>query len=814
MSTPKSTTSSIRFEPVAASTAPAPSAWLLVLGTIYPAIVIAVELSTRMCAESLFDPMPTYWHTLVVASVPAGNLLLWRASREAAASKLAWLTFANGVAVAVAGFYTLLFLPLLAVAVLVAIVGIGLLPLAPLVSFACALYLRGTLRRRYGTKVAGWPWLGGIASGLLLLGVLDIPSAATRLGIQWAASSDAAERARGLGLLRLLGDDDLLLRLCYDAVGRPTGLLSALVLMSGNARLEPRQRQLAGSPAEAREIYYRVHGVPFNTKPVPFEQGRWSRFGDVQFDNDHGAAQVGGRVKGLEIASSRIDGSISGGDAVAYLEWTMELRNNAPVDREARLQLQLPPGGVVSRATLWVNGEEREAAYAGRGEVRAAYARVAVQQRRDPLLVTSKGADRILAQAFPVPRNGGIIKFRIGMSAPLEMETSSVAKLTLPAVIDRNFSFPSGARHSVWIESKQALAVAATDLVTSSIDDGPFRVTGSLEDRNLSGARPAIRVERGSEVGALTSQLGDGDIVVQEIIANASQPAAALMLVIDASARLGAAMPQLLAALDAIAPSARVGAILASEPVRQVPLALWSGAQQQAIARLLRSASFVGGQDNAPALAQAMQVLEPEPNARLLWIHGPQPVSFRDSAARLEQAITRLSRLPVVTLYAVEAGPNELLPDAPWAWSAGTLPHSGSPQADLSHFLADITGKAGTRIVRRSQGQVADARPRASDHIARVWANERVLELMRADPTANRAAAVALATSYRLVTPVSGAVVLETRQQYEDSGLTPASQATVPTVPEPHAWAMIGIALAMLAWLVWRQRRQQARAVT
>jgi hypothetical protein len=303
-------------------------------------------------------------------------------------------------------------------------------------------------------------------------------------------------------------------------------------------------------------------------------------------------------------------------------------------------------------------------------------------------------------------------------------------------------------------------------------------------------------------VGALSSRLGDGEVVVQEIIANAPQPAAALMLVIDASARLRAAMPQLLAALDAIVPSTRVGAILASEPVRQVPMALWSEAQQRAIASLLRSASFVGGQDNAPALAQAMQVLESEPDARLLWIHGPQPVSFRDSAAGLEQAITRLSRLPVVTLYAVEAGPNELLPDAPWAWSAGTLAHSGSPQADLSHFFAGVMGKVRTRIVRRSQGQVAGVLPRASDHIARIWANERVLELMRS--RGERAEAVALATRYRLVTPVSGAVVLETKQQYEAAQLKPVDQATVPTLPEPHEWALIIIACAALTWLMWR----------
>src|SRR5262245_3858642 len=366
MTAPKSATSGVRFEPVLPATSPPPSGWLLVLGVIYPAIVIAIELATRMCAESLFDPMPTYGHTLLVALVPAGNLLLWMRRRAAEPSTLAWLQFANGAVIVIAGFYTLLFLPLLAIAILVAVAGIGLLPLAPLSAFVCALFLRRRFRRSLGRGAARWPWFGGVMAGLVLLLALDIPSAATRLGIEWAASGVASERERGLTLLRVLGDDDLLLRLCYDAVGRPTGLLSALVLFGGNALTEPRQRQVAGSPETAREIYYRVHGVPFNAKPAPFEKGRWSRFSDFQFDNDHGATTVGGRVKGLEIASSRIDGSISGTDAVAYLEWTIELSNHAPLDREARLQLALPPGCFVSRAPPWCTGEWRESAYAGR----------------------------------------------------------------------------------------------------------------------------------------------------------------------------------------------------------------------------------------------------------------------------------------------------------------------------------------------------------------------------------------------------------------------------------------------------------------
>ena len=573
---------------------------------------------------------------------------------------------------------------------------------------------------------------------------------------------------------------------------------------------EPRRRTIALNPADAREIYYRVHGVPFNAKPAPTDKRNNSRLADFQLDDDHGGTQVGGRLKGLHLVSSRIDGSISGDDAVAYLEWTVEFRNSAANDLETRLQLALPPGGMVSRATLWVNGEEREAAYGGRGEVRAAYQRVAVQQRRDPLLVTTKGADRVLAQAFPVPRNGGTIKFKLGISAPLEIIDVAHARLTLPALVDRNFSFASHSSHSVWIESRQVLTASALDLTASRIDGRLSRLTGAISDRELARTRRTITVERNPNAGARAARIGEGELIVQDLVRSDPPAAPVLMLVVDGSARLADAAEKLIAALDAMPPNARVGAIIAAEPMQRVALAPWSDSQKRAMAQLLRSASFVGGQDNAPALAEALGKLEAEPKATLLWVHGPQPVSFRESATRLEQAAARLSRLPNVILYAVEPGPNELLPDAPWAWTARSLPQTGMVDADLVGFFQRALGPAERLAARRAPSEAAEGLSTGSAHIARLWAGERVLELMRADPTGNRSAAVALASRYRLVTPVSGAVVLETQQQYEESRLTPVSSATVPTAPEPHEWALALIACAALLWMVWRHRRTPA----
>jgi hypothetical protein len=801
------------FEPVAGPARRKPGWWIVGIAVIYPAAVIAIELTARLCASVLFDPMPTLAHVLLVSFVPASNLMTFRHLRRDAPRPSAWFALANGAAIAIAGLYALLFVPVLPLAVLVIPYGIGLLPFAPLACLVGALRLCAAFPAQPTVRRLRRPVLAGVACGIALLLALDVPSVATRLGVQWAASGEPAQRARGLSLLRTIGDDDLLLRLCYDAVGRPTGLLSAFVMFGNGIWLAPAQRQIVLSPTEAREIYYRVHGVPFNARPAPFEHGKWSRFAEFQFDNDHGGTEVGGRLKGLDLVSSRIDGSASGDDAVGYLEWTMAFRNSAPIAREVRLELALPPGGVVSRATLWINGEEREAAYGGRGEVRAAYQQVAVQQRRDPLLVTTKGADRVLAQAFPVPGNGGTIQFKIGITAPLEITEPSKARLTLPAIVDRNFSFAPNSSHGVWIESKQALATSAPGLSIGRIDARLFRVAGSIGDGDLSGTRQVITVERDAGSSRVVARLGEREPIMQEVVPEGRPATASLMLVVDGSARLAGRTGGLIAALDAIASATRVGAIIASEPMQRIAPAPWSDAQKKAVAGLIRATAFYGGQDNAPALADALQMLEAEPNATLLWIHGPQPVSFHDSAARLEQATARLSRPPNVVVYDVEPGPNEVLPDAPWAWGARSLPQTGALRSDLADFFGRESGQTPGLAIRRTETATADGFAKGSDHVARLWARDRVLELMRIDPAANRAAAVALAAAYQLVTPVSGAVVLESQQQFEASRLTPANPVSVPTVPEPQQWALALIACAALAWLMVRHRRRLAAAL-
>ena len=386
----------------------------------------------------------------------------------------------------------------------------------------------------------------------------------------------------------------------------------------------------------------------------------------------------------------------------------------------------------------------------------------------------------------------------------------SKARLVLPAIVDRNFSFAADAAMPFGSRPGLPLAVTAAGLSASDVSPQLHRISGKVSDAELAKQRPAIVADRSDLARAVLSRLGEGPTVLQETIIAQRQPAKAMMIVVDGSARAVVAVDGLITALDKVPATARVGLIIAAEPAITLTVAAGSKEQKQAAIRLLKAHDFVGGQDNAPAIADVLIALEAESEAALLWVHGPQPVSFQGGAARLEQAGSRLSRLPRVSLYATEPGPNELLPDAPWAWEARSLPATGSPTDDLAAYVNAAFATALKIEVRRRRADTADVAAKGSEHIARLWAANRVSEVMR--ETGKRADAVALASEFRLVTPVSGAVVLETKKQFEDANLHPVAQGTVPTVPEPHEWAMILMAMAAMTWTLWRNRRRIGRA--
>ncbi|MDX2307932.1 MAG: VIT domain-containing protein [Hyphomicrobium sp.] len=781
-----------------------------VFGVVLPVAVLVIELVTGICAEALFDPIPTWGHVALVALVPAVNLagiyFVRRAERAAVASPR-WLALLFGCGLAVSAFYALLFLPLMPLAaVAILFYGLGLLPMAPLAGFVSMVILRRMIVRRSKATDTRMALGAGVVAGTLLLIALDLPPALTRLGLDWAASADTRQREQGLSLIRSFGDRDHLLRVAYDVDRRPGGPLTLLMGLGSSDLVNGQMRIAGGSSDAAREVFFRAYGTPFNAEPAPRAR-RGSVFWNPAFDGDHGGPIVGQRIAGLDLVGSRLDGSVAGDDAVAYFEWTIEFRNQTALDREARLALALPPGGVVSRATLWINGEEREAAFGGRGQTRAAYESVAVAQRRDPLLVTTKGADRVLAQAFPVPRDGGTIKFKLGITAPLELAGDDTASVVLPAILERNFDIGADFRHAVWVESPSPFVDPSAGFAATVITSDRFRLQSEIADTTLTGKRPSIEVRRDPAVVRKIAPRDGGAAIEQRIVQRMGPDADALMLVIDGSIATGTHRSALLSVLDAIPVGRIVGLAIASATPVEIDLKPWDEDQRARFENALRSHDFVGGQDNAPALGEAIGRLEHARDGVVFWVHGPQPIAFTDGSARLEQLMGRIERMPRLLMYEVAAGPNEVLPDAPWAWRAQSVPATGNVARDLEGTIRRVLGgDARFDIVRRPVGTDTSASGIGSAHISRLWAQAAVLDLMARNGERGRVRATALATENQLVTPVSGAVVLETKAQYDAHQLKPVAQGTVPTVPEPHEWVLIILASLMIGHALWRQR--------
>lgn len=332
-----------------------PGMLVLFSGVVLPLGTLIFELITGMSAGALFDPVPGWLQVALVALVPAANFLIWRAARAKDARCARVLGWLNGAAFGVALFYALLYLPFSPIAAFGIIwFGLGLVPLSPLIATGVTAWLRRVYCERTNQKKIPGGIRGlAITFGLLLL--LQLQTGLTHFGLAEATSEEIAVRSRGIRLLRWFGDEAMLLRACYWPSRRDTEFDPVATLSGGSKAINTDQ---------AREVYYRVTGRPFNAVPPPAmftRAGRWTMMEEeFAWDDGLGGETVAGRVKGLSLLSSRMDAITEPDAALAYCEWTMEFKNVSAEQREARAQIALPPGAVVSRLTLWINGEERE----------------------------------------------------------------------------------------------------------------------------------------------------------------------------------------------------------------------------------------------------------------------------------------------------------------------------------------------------------------------------------------------------------------------------------------------------------------------
>ncbi len=775
--------------------------WNWTFGVILPLLVVLLEGMTSFCGSVFFSPAPTLWHLAWIATVPVVNLWLMKGSPD---TSPAVRGAAAGFALVTALFYALLFLPIIHFAVLaLVLLGLGLLPMAPLLSALMSWRIGRAAKqgspdpRRFRTG-----WRSGAFAALVVLATLEGPALWTRAYLS-AANSGGEEGEVAIRRLRTFHSERTLLRACYEnnrGAGRATDISGWIVHLCKSSSALFGSEAVAASESEAsRDVYFRVTGKAFNSMKPPAGTAasplgrRADPMEDFEFDEHLGGDDVAIRLRHLDLADSRFDGHVDSVSRIGYGEWTMVFKNSSQQTKEARCQVRLPRDGRVSRLTLWVNGEPREAAFSTVSKVKAAYKSVAVVQQRDPVLVNMVGPDTVMVQCFPVPASGEM-KIRLGITAPLDN-----GQWELPHVIERNFGLAKGLGHAVWMQGDRSFSLTHSSHKSESIIDGKGQsLSAELTEERLM--EPGNTITMGLPDGEPTTvwcedrfAKAEEHILVREPLQVTRRAAEKLVLVIDGSLSMQAAKDRVLKALAA-QDGNRLQLILADDTARRVTLAE------------LEKHRFTGGRDNEPALREGIRLAR-ESGAPVVWLHGPQAVKVSREEALL-QLLERGTEHSVIHDVEAVSGPNRLTEAI---FRTGCVSRGPSPAAsgdNLARFLGDLMRERKETAWNWKRQPAADEASGAKvwDQLARLWASRAAEDpVMIPSDTAR----TELAARYQLVTPVSGAVVLETQQQYDEHGLTPADgEATphIPSVPEPTS----GMLVILTTTLALMRRRRTA----
>ena len=543
-------------------------------------------------------------------------------------------------------------------------------------------------------------------------------------------------------------------------------------------------------------LYYRVTGKPFNSVKPPSlrtaQRNDW--VSEVQFDPDVGGDGVAARMIGLDLAESRLDGHIDPASALGYWEWTLIFSNEATVQREARMQVMLPENGVVSRLTLWVEGEPQEAAFGRVADVKAAYRSVAVVQRRDPVLVRWVAPDRVMVQCFPVPP-GGEMKIRLGITAALGEE----GKLALPRIVERNFGLTEEAQAHLWVQAKGGRVVM--EGLGQGATSGSWNEThGEIPVEVLIGERRFVRCVDGEGEPVIWTEDPFAEpknrIVVRRKTTADIVPVEHLFVVVDGSIALRDWGEAVAAGLENLPSSLKVKVFVAGDSAQEIA--------PEDLARF----RFEGGRDNREALAKAIEAAVGFRNSAVVWVHGSQPVDF-GPVAEIVQFLERGFNRPQLWALGLENGPNRILERL----GNRALFHTAGEISGAEGVSAFFGRLAGSRPVTRHEWEMlpeGNEPPGKEvwDQLARwrVW--QEVKEASSGKSGEPRAVAEK-AARYQLVTPWSGAVVLERKEQYKEFGLEQVDASatpSMPVIPEPGTLELAALGIASL--LLRRRRRR------
>lgn len=754
----------------------------------WPLMMVLLELATGVLSVTFFDPVsrvPQIVLLLAVTLIGAMVTMDYFGIRD---RKL--MVFLRGAAAVTAAYYSIFMLTIIGMAAFVYGTGViysfGFLLIIFPIFFICVLmaaapiFLFLGLLRRIDFQTFKTSWLGGFLFGVVILLVVEGPAYLSRYGAKYDKVS----------LVRSFGSEDTLHLICYEGSlgNRSFTDTSGFLLHLGFIDFFGGNSVRKIDYPRNREFHYRVTGRSPDANELKVFYGPSRGRGTVVWDENPGGDGVSARIRGLDLATSRLDGHLDSASRLGYWEWTMEFSNTSFQEQEARMQLLLPPGGVVSRLSLWVNGEAQEAAFSRTAKVTKAYKEIAVHQRRDPVLVRWIGADRVMVQCFPVLTSEKM-KIRVGVTAPLDEK----GRFFLPRIIEKNFGIDEAIKTSMWVQGDMEMVLEG---LRGGSALGRWREThGTLSALDLMDKHTFVQSfpKEQAEVIWTRDPFAEAD---QEIVVRTqkrrseSSMSEKIVLIIDGSGYFSEWAGATQEAISDLKDDGHevVVFVAAEENVIEDP-------------ESLSDVDFEGGQDSVAAFEAALSEVSGSGKTKLIWMHGQLPINLSSSES-LVQRLERGSFEVDFSVIDLDGGPNRLLEKIARVLPLRSSGRPSSPGELTSELKRVVQGNDDVeRWEQVDESGIPDEAVEVWDQLARwrVWQ-----EVSQASGDSKDLAT--MAAKYQLVSPVSGAVVLETKDQYEQFGLKqidPDASPSIPTIPEPSI-ALLGL-LSM--GMMWRRRR-------
>ena len=411
------------------------------------------------------------------------------------------------------------------------------------------------------------------------------------------------------------------------------------------------------------------------------------------------------------------------------------------------------------------------------------------------------------------------MKTRLGITCPLSVVSKTQAVLVLPRFSGQNFTIGNNTEQSIWIESHSPIHSDLDAINQEHPKDDLFALRGSVPHRQSTESAVQITALRAPDIREAwtNDELGNGAFVVRQTLTQTTAwPPGRVVFVVDGSAAMAEHLGDIADALVAMPPGIESCLIVAGDDVTEpVPVAGESHTPYRVIAEHVRALQVAGGCDNLPALIRAWDVAAEVPDGVVVWLHAAGPILL-GQIGPLSRRWHRRTDGPLLYDVQVDGGPNRIATRLHGEQAYVSVNLLGSAAENLKYLLegwhADSTKWCAVRTrCPKREVVLANNSKQTSTHLARLWAADEVQSLLETHDDTSTDQATELACRYQLVTPVSGAVVLENAAQYAAANLEPVDGNTVPTIPEPGFYLLAAVVMLVLLHSI--RRRKVACAV-